>query len=403
MTGSPRKLLVVSTHAIQYMGPLYRVMAKDPRLDVLVAYCSLQGAEAGMDPEFGIPVKWDVPILDGYQWIHVPNRAPSPGIGRFFGLINPGLWALVRGGGFDAVLVYGYANVSYWIAILASYFGRTALLLGTDATSFAPRDQRGWKLPIKRVVLPAIFRLADAVCGPSTAGVRFLRTLGIDRDRVFLAHYTIDNAAFAATAARSDRARVRQSWTVPPGARVVLFCGKLQSWKRPGDLLRAFARACVAQSYLVIVGEGPLRDELEVLAGKLGVKDRVRFLGFVNQSELPEVYAACDVLVLPSQHEPWGLVVNEAMVCGCGAIVSDRVGAREDLIIEGETGYSYRAGDIQSLSELLTRVLGDEQQMRRLGQGARRRMEHWSYREHVHGIVAAIDAAVSHKRHGVIF
>ena len=64
----------------------------------------------------------------------------------------------------------------------------------------------------------------------------------------------------------------------------------------------------------------------------MGVADRVRFLGFVNQSGLPAVYAASDVLVLPSSYEPFGVVVNEAMLCGCAAIASDRVGARFDLV-----------------------------------------------------------------------
>jgi hypothetical protein len=62
------RVLVLASHVVQYASPLFRLLAKDPRLDVLVAYCSLQGAEPGLDPEFWREVQWDVPLLDGYPW-----------------------------------------------------------------------------------------------------------------------------------------------------------------------------------------------------------------------------------------------------------------------------------------------------------------------------------------------
>jgi hypothetical protein len=91
------RVLAVSTHPVQYMAPIFRRMSMHPALDLQVAYCSLRGAEAGHDPEFGTDIKWDVPLLDGHDWSHVPNR----GSGResFFGLFNPALWRLIRATG----------------------------------------------------------------------------------------------------------------------------------------------------------------------------------------------------------------------------------------------------------------------------------------------------------------
>ena len=73
MTERKLRVLAVASHPVQYMTPIFRRMAKHPRLDLHVAYCSLRGAEAGHDPEFGTEVKWDVPLLDGYEWTQVPN------------------------------------------------------------------------------------------------------------------------------------------------------------------------------------------------------------------------------------------------------------------------------------------------------------------------------------------
>src|ERR1700737_5596457 len=110
-----RRLLIVGSHVVQYSSPVFQRLAKDPRLEIMVAYCSMQGAQAGVDPGFGVEVSWDTPLLEGYSWVHVPNRAPRPGIGRFFGLFNPGLWKLIRDGKFDAVFVSGYFYATAWI------------------------------------------------------------------------------------------------------------------------------------------------------------------------------------------------------------------------------------------------------------------------------------------------
>src|SRR5208283_2027572 len=111
--------------------------------------------------------------------------------------------------------------------------------------------------------------------------------------------------------------------------------------------------ASVAGSHLVFAGEGPLRSELESRAESLGLKVQTHFLGFINQSGLPSVYRGSDLLVLPSDYEPFGVVVNEAMLCGCPAIVSDRVGAGGDLISAGQTGHVFPCGNVDDLAGLL--------------------------------------------------
>ena len=72
--GSRRRLLIVVSHVVQYSTPIYRQLALDPRFDLLVAFCSMDGAESTFDPGFGVAVKWDTPLLDGYPWVHVRNR-----------------------------------------------------------------------------------------------------------------------------------------------------------------------------------------------------------------------------------------------------------------------------------------------------------------------------------------
>jgi len=392
------RLLVVGSHVVQYASPVFRRIASDSRLELLVAYCSMQGAEAGFDPEFGVKVSWDTQPLDGYAWVSVPNRAPRPGLGRFFGLMNPGLWSLIRDGRFDAVFVSGYFYASAWIAIAAAKRFGVPVLLTTDAYGLRSLALRStWKLRIKQILVPHIFSFADLVLPLSSGGVDYLKAIGYPGDRIVLTPYVVDNDWWAECARKVDRDAVRAEWRIPSHGSVALFCAKLQPWKEPSVLLEAFTRANIPNSYLVFAGDGPLRRKLEDRAARYGVADRVRFLGFTNQSQLPSVYCASDLLVLPSQYDAFGLVINEAMICGCPVAVSDCVGAKFDLVRPGENGYVFPVGDVDALTTVLRNILADPEKRARMGAAARQRMETWSPREYVDAIERAVGLAAKKK------
>jgi glycosyltransferase involved in cell wall biosynthesis len=367
-------------------------------MELMVSYCSMQGAETGLDPGFGIKVSWDTPLLDGYPWISVRNHALRPGLGNFFGLINPGLWKLIRDGHFDAVLVSGYFYASAWISIAAAKWYGVPLLFITDSHSLHSwASQSKWKLRIKKVLVTKIFSLGNALLALSSGGVEHLKRLGFSSNRIVLAPYVVDNAWWSEEAARVDRNAVRSSWRISANGTVVLFCAKLQRWKAPMDVLRAFAMANIPNAYLVFAGEGPERSNLEDEVTELGLGDRVRFLGFLNQSQLPSTYCAADLLVLPSLYEPFGLVVNEAMLCGLPVVVSDHVGARFDLVHPNESGYIFPVGDVKALAGILKQVLPDVAKRARMGSAARQQMREWSPKEFVESIVHIINLVANDK------
>jgi glycosyltransferase involved in cell wall biosynthesis len=391
------RVLAVASHVVQYASPVYRLLAASDQVDFQVAYCSMRGAEAGHDAEFGAVVKWDVPLLDGYAWKHVANH--GSGNEGFFGLYNPGLWKFIRDGKFDAVICYtGYLRASFWISYFAAKTSGAAFMFGNDVNTLAPRDHRGWKLALKKRLWPLLFRLADQTWGSSTPARDLLVSLGLPPERVTLIPITVDNDWWVRQSALVQRHAVRQSWGASPDDAVVLFCAKLQPWKRPFDLLQAFAPMRSPKTLLVFAGDGPLRGELEAEAAKLGVASHVRFLGFANQSDLPAVYSSADVMVLPSEFEPFAVVVSEAMCCGCPVIASDAVGSAPDLIVPVEPGFIYPAGDVKKLTEILTVALADRASLRQFGDACRARMRSWSPAQNVSGTIEAVKLAVAHSR-----
>ncbi|HEY4839896.1 MAG TPA: glycosyltransferase family 4 protein [Candidatus Acidoferrales bacterium] len=389
------RVLLVATHAVQYASPVFREMARDPRLDIEVAYCSLVGAEAGVDKEFGVEVKWDVPLLDGYPWTQEPNRARHPALGHFFGLVNTSLWRKIRKGRYDAVVLYtGYRYASFWIALAAAKISGAKIMFGTDATTIQLRDGPRLKSWLKPHILSFVFHRADATFGASVAGKEYLKTLGIPPERIGVVPLVVDNDWWLARSNAIDRSAVRASWGVPTNAPVVIFCGKLQPWKRPLDLLRAFAAAGVPGAHLVIAGDGPLANELTQIAAQLGISDRVHFLGFQNQSRLPAVYSSADLFVLPSKYDACPAVVCEAMLCGLPAVLSDEIRGRREQIDEGETGYIFPCGNVDALAEILRRTLVDPAKLASMGIAARRKMDSFSPATNVKAFLELLDATL---------
>jgi glycosyltransferase involved in cell wall biosynthesis len=390
------RVLAIATHPAPYQVPLFRRIAAREDIDLQVAYCTLRGAEAAHDPEFGATVKWDIPLLDGYAWTHVPNK--GSGTESFFGLRNTGIWKIIREGKFDAVLCYvGYVRSSFWIACLAAKLSRGAFLFGADATTLTPLDGRMWKRHVKRIFWPILFRIADQVIVPSSGSVALMRSLGLPEERVTLTPYVVDNDWWLAESARVDRDTVRDSLGASPNDTVILFCAKLQPWKRPLDLLRAFAKANLPNALLVFAGEGPLRQQLQAEAALLGAVSRVRFLGFVNQTRLPSIYTAADLMVLPSSYDAFGVVVNEAMLCACPVAASDHVGAVRDLIAHGRTGFVFPCGNVEALTGILQQVSAEAARLSEMGRVARARMESWSPRENIQATLAALTRGVSRR------
>ena len=324
----PLRVLVVFSHPVQYHSPVFAAVSRDGRVDLTVAYCSLVGVKAAFDPDFAQAVAWDVPLLEGYRWQVVPNVSPRPGIHSFLGLINPGLASLIWSGRYDLIQVMGWSSLSFWIAMIVARMRGLPVMLGSDAVDLKIAAVGRFKAAMKRRVIPAIVRFAGGLTVASTTGLDFHRSLGIPSDRLFLLPNVVDTDLFARSAQALTQHDARSRLGLPTDRRIALFVAKLVPWKRPQDLVQALVGA--PDWVAAFAGDGPQRPRLKQLAEELGVSDRCHFLGFVNQGELPAVYRAADIVVLPSEQEPFGVVVCEGFACGVPALVSDAVGVQRN-------------------------------------------------------------------------
>lgn len=345
-----RRLAVVVSHPIQYYAPWFRRLADEPSLETRVFYLSDHGVTAARDAQFGAAFSWDVDLLSGYAHEFVPNRAPSPSVTRFSGLKNPGLRPRLRAFRPDATLLFGYAYRPHLELLLRPVapvvFRGDSHLLGTPP----PRG-------LKRLLLRLIYSRPAAFLPVGQANAAYFLHYGVPRKKLFSAPHCVDGSHFCATPERlAAAAAQRAALGIPAEAPVALFAGKFIPKKRPDLLLAAFIRASVPGAHLVLSGDGEMLASLRASAA--GRTD-VHFLPFANQSEMPARYLLGDVFVLPSEgrHETWGLAVNEAMHLARPAVLSDHVGCHPDLLLPGETGWLFTAGNEIALAAVLREAL----------------------------------------------
>lgn len=311
--------------------------------------------------------------------------APGVGLAPLFRVGNAAcvpqlLWKLR---GFDAVeLHYPFFGGAEWVWLWRVLFGRRkrlAVLYHMDT--------------VGRGALAAIFRLYRAL---------FLKAILGSADVILVS--SRDYLAASQAAAFLDDPRTRE---VPlavdvdrfrPGAEkpepLLLFVGALDRahyFKGLGTLFEAFARvaASVPGARLAVVGDGELRQDYAREAARLGIHEKVWFVGRVTEEELPHCYRRARAFVLPSidRSEAFGLVTIEAAASGTPAVVSDLPGARS-TVEEGVTGLRVPPGDASALASAIEKLLSDPERSAMMGRAARERAVRLYSRDRIDRLVA---------------
>jgi glycosyltransferase involved in cell wall biosynthesis len=391
------RLACLATHPIQYQAPLFRMLTARGDLELKVFFLSDLSVRGARDSGFGIDVKWDVPLLEGYDYEFLPSFGARDRLSFWRPLAARLFPSRARAREFDALWVHGYAHHALLMAIfLAHRNGMKVLLRGDSQLAGEPVSLV--RLRLKRALIPQLFGLIDGFLAIGIRNRDYYLSYGIAPERIFVMPYAVDNVYFSGRAAAAHPARenFRASLGLAPDRPVILYASKLQAHKRPRDLLEAHARLARELNpapYLVFVGDGEERSALEARAREF-MSDSVRFFGFRNQSELPAFYDLADVFVLPSERDAWGLVLNEVMNAARPVIVSDRVGAAPDLVEDGVNGFVYPVGDVEALAERLARVLGSPERAAQMGRASLERVAHYTYEADAEALVAALDSLI---------
>jgi glycosyltransferase involved in cell wall biosynthesis len=355
-----KKIIFINSHPIQYFAPLYKYM-NEQGIETAAWYCSDASVKGGRDAGFGVNVKWDIPLLAGYESVFFKNRSWKPShTNGFLGLINISMIKRVFTIPKSVIVVHGWNYFTHLFIIMLGRLKGHTICLRCEMPLNQEVLKTGFKQVVKRLGLKYIvFPRINNFLYIGSQNRAFYKSYGVGEERLLFCPYSVDNARFTDEwqLLNNRKANIKQTLGIPEGDKIILYSGKYIDKKRPLDILQAFIQLNKPGCWLVMVGDGALRPNMEALIKQHSVSN-VILTGFVNQSLIPAYYAVSDVFVMCSEvGETWGLSVNEAMNFNLPVIVSSLTGCANDLVKDGVNGYVFETGNVNDLADKLEQVL----------------------------------------------
>lgn len=388
---NPSRIAVLNTHPIQYFSPLYFYLNQSEEFEITALYCTDYSLRGAIDSGFGSKVVWDIDLLKGYKVVFLGKRSKVRTPGGFWSLVCPEVWGECRSGKYDVLILHGH---NFAVNILALIAARSAgvkvFIRGETHLGLTRNFIRKW---LRKPLLNLLYRQCDRCLAIGTLNHQFYSSMGVPDDKIFMVPYSIDNDRFLndSRITEKQRAEILKNFGVSTDKPVVLYASKFQKRKRPLDVLKAIGNLNNAgvECSVLLVGSGEMEDELKQYVTNHTISN-VHFTGFINQKDLPKVYGASDIFVMPSEDEPWGLVVNEVMCAALPVVISEEIGCVPDLIKNGENGIIFPAGDIVGIEKALKKLINNKTLRKEMGQRSVERIKNWGFKQCHEGLINAL-------------
>ena len=367
-----------------YESPLYKLI--NAAIELTVMYSDEVGIKETFNRLWNRPIQWGVPLLEGFQ----SKLLDGP-----IDLIK-----ILTKNRFDAIIVYGYSNLLNLLAIFICRALGIPLIFRGTATLLDRRNRA--KEAVKAMILKGLFKLFDAFLVGGSYNRDYFHNYGVEKRKMFLVPFTVDVQWFATEAEKlSGQKQVLKERYGINAEVVILFVGNLTPKKGPHILLPAFRVLAkeVDGVMLVVVGDGPMMQELKRYVKEAGLDKKVVFLGFISQKELPNLYVISDVVVFPSLYdETWARAVNEAMACKLPIIASRKVGATGDIVRDGINGFVVKEGDIEELADRMRLLVTDRELRKRMGEASKEIIKDWTYEAAIPNVIQAVEYAIATRK-----
>lgn len=335
-----------------YVQDLFAAMSADARIDLTVWYLEQVAPDT----------YWGEQAMPGYARV-LP--------GRWYGFSgarvhwNPGIRKLIENSEADLFVIVGYIGLTNQVAMRTlNRLGRKWVFWG----EVPGLHQRGWLgSRIRRLLQKPLLKAVGIAAVGSRAMTAYQALIQAGNPRCVFRnipyHCRLDE--FEAQAAEQGSRRAEGSEC--EGGLRFLYCGQLIERKGVDLLCRAFCRlvASGAHATLTLAGEGPLKGQLEQSLTD-ECRTRVHFIGFQRVEALPAIFGQADCFVLPSRHDGWGVVINQAVAAGLAIVVTDTVGASHDLVENGVNGIVIASESEDAILAALQVLMNSPEKIRRM-------------------------------------
>ncbi len=383
------KLFYIAPHPVTYHTGIYRAIAKLKELEFKVVYEDSMGLKPIYIDEFKSEIEWDVDLLSGYDYEFLKNYTTNPEIG-FFSRVNLGLFKKFLISKPDVVLFKGYMTFSDWLVLLLAKLTRTKVIFRGEGTLRRTENIPSLKQKVKYAYLKFWFRKQDLILFSCGGNKEFFKHYGVPESKLFPIHCAVDNDYFQEQkrSLSAHTRNLRDELRIPKEAFVILFSARFTSRKRPLDLISAVGSINHDNIFLLFVGDGPQRKQMEKSCLEKGIN--CHFAGFVNISEISKYYNIADLDVVISDYDPSPKAMNEAMNFSLPIIVTDIVGTAQDLVAHGENGYIINVGDVAALSEKINYLANNREYCKKMGEISLSKVRDWNFEKNADSVLSAV-------------
>jgi glycosyltransferase involved in cell wall biosynthesis len=344
------RVAFIFTHRIQYFTNLMDELQRRGKYEVAAFYAHETSRIS--DTGFNRQIEWDNRKQTGYREILLPDSARRAH-GPFLSSFSKELAAQLNKFDPDVVHLNGYNTAIQWQAWIWAIRHHIPILARGDGDMLGS-PQRFPLSPQKLLARLFTHRL-NHVFYQGAENEQFWLARGADKIRMSWVPCVSDSQVFRkkAFACPAERDAFRAANNARANDVVFVVSGKLEKRKHPADAIEALALCTAENARLWFLGSGPLEGELQALAKKRQVDRKITWFGFRNQNELPAVLQAADVLLHPSEMDPWPYSILDGGISGLAMVLSDKVGSHPDWISKGQAGRIFQAGNQEELARLM--------------------------------------------------
>ncbi|AGB18532.1 glycosyltransferase family 4 protein [Thermoanaerobacterium thermosaccharolyticum] len=348
-------------------------------------YRKLQIEEFTKIPNININVYYTNKNILGRKWNVEPiknaDETVLKGFKMFkkFGYINLGLFDIVKKN--DLIIIGGYEQPTYILLSLLCRLYKKPYIIIFDGIS--PKKVDEAENPAKFLLKSLVIKHANSIFGNGTVSkLYFSKKFNYNPDNIFNQYLTVDIDKIVDLGKQKEvlRKEIRKKLNIDNDKKVIIYSGRLIKRKKVDSIIKAINILDNNESYiLLILGDGEEKENLLNLAKEINVN--LKITGFIsNQEQLFKHYFVGDVLILPSNNEPWGLVVNEAMAAGLAVIVSDECGCSLDLVRDGENGFVIHAGDVKNIANAIKDIFKNDNYIK-FGERSKEIIGKWKFED----------------------
>lgn len=377
------RLLIITTHPIQYNAPLFRYLAQYTDYEIKVIYTLGEKVNRPNYKGFGIVEDWNIDLLSGYNYELIQNTSSKPSSSSYWGIKNPSLLNTINRYNPEALLIYGWKHQSH-LSVLKFFHGKILILFRGDSTVLDDSSSLYFWNLLRYTILKFVYQKVDYVLSPGIATDKYFLKSGLKENKIIRAEHAVDNERFMTLSNKElvDLNELRSSLFASSNEIIYLFAGKFISKKNPILLIKAFVQLKHLKNNvrLLFVGNGDLENNIKEMIASLpiSIASSITLLPFQDQVKIKLLYRIASVFVLPSKSETWGLSVNEALACGIPVIVSDKCGCANDLVIHQDNGLVFESENEQDLVEKML-LMTDEATRMRLANKTKESLKKYSY------------------------